>query len=411
MSGKILCRLTALIIMLAFFSISSISLADSSDNLPGIAAGSAILVESGRGQVLFRKFSSSKVHASIANKIMTAIITIEKAKLDSKVTISKESASSSGSILNLEVGEKYDVSDLLYAVVLTSANDAPVALAEFVAGDIAKFVDMMNQKARELNLANTFFKNPTGLYDESQYTTAEDLAVLIRYAISNSTFQTYFSSKGIPWYDGSSSKILVNSNPLFWSYDGVDGGKTGYNDENRQSAVTTATRNGMRIISVVIDSPAKSVLKDSELLLDYGFNNFKKSMLVNKGQSIKSIAVSDQNIDLVSNEDAYYIHPLGDSFIASLDIKTAPDIKLPVTKDKVLGVATYTLKDNTIISVNLVSDKELLPPEDNFTHLVNKLKANNDLYILVIILLIIEILLILYKISRFIKKILFARKA
>ena len=374
------------------------------EDIPALDASSAILVDADRGQILYGKATSKRLHISIANKIMTAILAIEKAGLGDKVTISKESANVKGSLLNLEVGEKYSLENLLYAAILTSANDAASAVAEYVGGDVNKFVDLMNAKANELKMANTVFKNPTGLYDESQYTTAHDLSVLVRYAISNSTFERIFSSRGIPWSDGDNSKILLSSNNLFWSYDGVDGGKTGFNDKNSQSAVTTATRNNLRLVSVVTDSPEDSVFKDSEQLLNYGFTGFKKGILVEKGQSLKNLSVNDMGLKLVSSEDIYYTHPIGDNYIIKLEIKTEQTLNPPITRDMVLGIATYILKDNTIIDVKLYSDTDIKPAQDSLSYFLNKIKAHRDLFLIVVFLLIVELILAIYNINRFIRK-------
>jgi len=127
--------------------------------------------------------------------------------------------------------------------LLGSANDSANVLAEYIGGDEKGFVELMNKKAQELEMKDTYFTNPTGLYDEKQYTTAYDLAVLIRYALTkSSTFNEMFSAKARPWVDG--TQILINSNELFWSYDGVDGGKTGYNEIDRQTQLPLPQETG-----------------------------------------------------------------------------------------------------------------------------------------------------------------------
>ena len=248
---------------------------------PEIKAPSAILMEVQRGQILYQKNPKLKLHVSCANKIMTGLIALEKMQnqLNTNITVSKKAVSVEGAVLNLEVGGKYPVEDLIYSVLLGSANDSANVLAEYIGGDEKGFVELMNKKAQELEMKDTYFTNPTGLYDEKQYTTAYDLAVLIRYALTkSSTFNEMFSAKARPWVDG--TQILINSNELFWSYDGVDGGKTGYNEIDRQTAITTATRNGQRLICIVLDSPEESMYDDSVKLLDYGFLNFRTCILV-----------------------------------------------------------------------------------------------------------------------------------
>lgn len=366
---------------------------------PAIRAPSAILFDAERGQILYQKNPDLKLHISVANKIMTAVLTIEKGNLENKVTISKESSSSEGSVLFLTVGEKYAVEDLLNAIILTNANDAANALAEYVGGDINKFVEMMNNKAKELKMDNTYFVNPTGLSDEKQYTTAADIAKLIRYALTLPDFNRIFSYRAVPWINSKNSvDLLTNSNKLFWSYDGVDGGKTGYNQIDKQSSITSATRSGRRLVAIVLDAPENDVLADSVALLDYGFNNFKKGILVSKNQALHSITVANKEINLISINDVYYTFPIGEDYVSNVEINITKDLNLPILKSRVIGIARYTLKDGTVINVNLYPDTDVYPPENLYTKLVNNLKEYKELYILVVILVIIEILIILYKI-------------
>ena len=149
---------------------------------PDISAPSALLMEAETGQILYEKNTGIPLHISAANKLMTVLVAVENGNLSSNVTVSSESVITEGSTLNLVVGEKYLLNDLLHAVMLTSANDAAIAVAEHISsGDIGKFVDLMNKTAEKLGMDNTHFTNPTGLYDENQYTTASDIAKLVRY--------------------------------------------------------------------------------------------------------------------------------------------------------------------------------------------------------------------------------------
>lgn len=371
---------------------------------PEIRAESAILTETSRGQILFQKNPNKRLHISTANKLMTAIIVLEKCKLDEKVTISKEASSSQGSVIYLGAGEKYTVEELLYALMLKSANDATTALAEYVAGDTEKFVDLMNSKSSELKLKNTLFKNPTGLYDENQYTTAYDLSIIIKYALSNSTFNNIFSTKAKVWFGKTNTSILISQNNLFWSYNGIDGGKIGYNEKDKQAAVVTATRDNRRLISIVLNSPEESVFEDSVKLLDHGFENFRKGILASKGQSLKRHQIGNNEVNLICPDNIYYTFPIGMNYIKSVNIEVMENIKLPVTKKQILGTATYVLMDDTVISVELHSDTDIYPPEDFWASALNKLTSNKDILVLIIILLMIELIIMICKIFIFIKR-------
>jgi D-alanyl-D-alanine carboxypeptidase/D-alanyl-D-alanine carboxypeptidase (penicillin-binding protein 5/6) len=325
--------------------------------------------------------------------------------LDTKVTISKESVDSEGSTLDLEVGEKYSVEDLLYALILTSANDVANSLAEFIGGDIDKFVVLMNSKASELNMKNTHFSNPSGLYNEQQFTTASDIAILMRYALNNPDFNTIFSCAAKPWTTKNGVEVLTNQNDLFWSYDGVDGGKTGYNNKKQQSAITTATHLGQRLICIVLDSPDNdSMLEDSTKLFDYGFKNFRTGILVSKDHSLRVIQINNQEVNLVSKNDIYYTFPVGQSYIKSLNFDMATDMKPPVSINLIAGTARYTLADDTIIDVSLYPDTEINVPEDSLTSAIKKIKENKDIMLLLNILILTEVFLVLYNIFKLIRR-------
>lgn len=368
-----------------------------------IKAESAILVECERGQVLYAKQAEKRLHISSMCKLMTALIAIEKSSLGAKVTISKDSARSEGSLLLLESGEKYSVEDLLYSIMLISANDSAVALAEFVGGDVDKFVDMMNNKAHELNLKDTQFRNPTGLYNDEQYTTANDIAVFMKYALKNQTFNMIFSTN-TKLISGKNTSVLINLNKLFWSYDRVDGGKAGYNDIEQQTAITTASMDTQRLLSIVLNSPAQSVYSDSSKLLDYGFQNFRRGILITRDIPLKSIQVEGKTVNLVSINDVYYTYPAGEDYIKSVEFKINGNLTPPITRDRVLGTVRYTLKDKTAIEVNLYPDTEILPRESLVSLGIKKITGNRDIFILISFLLFLEVVLIISRIGKLFRR-------
>jgi len=376
---------------------------------PEIDATSAILIESGRGQVLFAKHEKARLHVSTMCKMMTTLLAIEMAKLDQEVTISKESSGTGGATLHLEAGEKYTVEDLLYAVMLESANDAANALAEHVGGNIGKFVEIMNNKARELNLKDTHFKNPTGLFDKDQYTTASDIARLMKYSLGNQTFNKFFSCKATPWDKDGRRQILLNKNRLFWNYDGVDGGKVGYYDEDKYSVITSATRSNLRLVSIVLDSPVDNAFNDSTKMLDYGFINFRTGVLVYKGQKLTESTIEGKKVGLVSSSDEYYTFPTGESYIKDISFDIMKNPAPPITKDKIIGVARYTLSDDSQIDVTLYPDTEILPPENKIQKAVDNLKQNKGLTVLLIVLSAAEVLLAVYYSARFVGRKIFKR--
>jgi len=367
---------------------------------PEVNAVSAILTDSVRGQILYGKNIDERLHISVASKIMTAVVVLLHSNINDMVTVSKESAESEGSTLLLEPGEKYRLEDLVYAIVLRSYNDAAMALAEHTGGSVEKFVTMMNELAEELGLKDTHFVNPTGLYAEGQYTTARDLAVLIKYAISIPEFNRIFSSRTKIWTGDGNFEIMTNQNMLFWEYESVDGGKTGYNEEEKRTIVTTATKNGLRLIAILMDSPPEAYYEDTKALLNYGFNHFMRDVLVSKGEVFETIRVGENEVNLISASDIYYIHPRGDDYIKNINYTIQESIKLPVTKTQILGTARFELDDGTFIEISLYPDRELKEPESKMEFFKRTLMEHRDILYLLGALLAVEALILVSKIIK-----------
>lgn len=378
--------------------------AASTEPAPEINAPSAMLVEAESGQVLYSKDSQQQLHISAACKLMTVLVAIENADLYSYVTVSSDSVDAEGSALSLEAGAKYPLEDLLYAIMLTSANDAAKAVAEYVsAGDIGKFVAKMNDTAAKLNMTNTNYTNPTGLFDDNQYTTAGDISLLMKYAVSNTTFNRIFSVKVRPWYGtGNDTKILTSSNKLFWGYDGIEGGKTGYNKKEQQTIISTASRGNMKLICVILDSLEKTMYTDAAALFDYGFQNFRKTTLVSKGEILKTAELDGNEINLISQNDISYVHPLGESYIK--EFNATADLKPPIKKTIPAGSARYILQDGTTVNISLYPETEIIPPEDFLSTARKKILENKDIFLLVLFLIVIEVILIVFNIGKLLKK-------
>ncbi len=376
-----------------------------------LSATSAILMDTTRGQVLYDKGADAINSPSIMCKLMAALVTIEKSQLNSMVTISKNAAKINGSSLNLVVGNLYSVEDLLYGIMLSQGNDAAIALAEYVGdGNINKFVSYMNDKAKELDLTDTFFVNPTGLYDDKQFTSAKDIAKLVKTAISNSTFNSLFSSKGIAWINGKDSYILTNQNKLFWSYSGVDGGKVGSTPQQGTTSVTTATRDNRRLIAVVFDSNEEKALSQTAQLFDYGFSNFFTGVLVSKNTPLRNITIEDVDVNLISKIDVFYTYPKGNSFIKTISFDINEKLKLPISTDTIAGVLTYKLSDDTVIDVNLYSDKVVVAAEDYRSKIKSIFEKNHDLVTIVFVLITFEFIIIIYKLVTLILKVMKSTK-
>jgi len=375
------------------------ALAADQESQPPLEAISALLVDARRGQVIYSKNADEHVKTPLANRLLTALIALEKSSADAMVTASREAISVEGASLELTIGEKYSVRNLIYALLLTGANDAAVAIAEHVGGSEYGFVQLMNEYAVKIGMTGTRFSNVTGLYDESQYTTANDIALLLRTALTNTEFNRVFSTQAKPWYDKSRTVLLTNANNMFWSYEGTDGGILGYFDSSVQSIATTVTKSSMRLICILMDVPAEKVYAESVQLFNYGFDNFRYGTLVAAGSVQKSVVIGDETVNLVPTADVHYIYPRGQNYIKNVSINVdEAKLKPPVTKNSIVGIMTFTLMDDTVITVELYPDKEILPRKTEAQILRERLKENMELIYVIIGLLVLEFIMLISKV-------------
>lgn len=371
---------------------------------PMIEASSAMLLELKRSQILYSKNADEPLHIAAASKLMTALIAVEKTDSKTMVTASKDAVNVKGAMLDMTVGEKYAADSLIYASMLNNSNDATIALAEAVSGSVDGFVQLMNDYAAAINMSNTIFVNPTGEYDEKQRTTATDLARLLRHALTtNKEFDTVFSSQAKPWFDEEKTLVLTSLNEMFWSYEGVDGGKVGYNDPKYPSVITTVTRGQQRLLCLLLDSPANSVYADSMKLLDHGFNNFRISILVSKDQPMIDSKIEGHDLSLIAASDIYYTHPIGVNYIQENHYEPFESAhKLPLYKNTLMGTIKFTLSDGTIIAVDLFPDREILPEPTISEKVKRRLLEYKELLYILIILGVIQVLLLLIKVYKWI---------
>ncbi|MEI3326018.1 MAG: D-alanyl-D-alanine carboxypeptidase family protein [Thomasclavelia sp.] len=332
-------------------------------------ARAAILIEANSRQVLYDKNSNEKLYPASTTKIMTMILMFEairdnKISFDDQITTSKYAASMGGSQVYLEQGETMSLKDMFKSIAIASANDASVAVAEYIAGSVDKFVSMMNDKAQQLNLKNTHFKNATGLHDNDHYTCAHDLALMAAYLIEiggddllsvTSLYDSYIreNTKQSFW--------LVNTNKLLKLYDGVDGLKTGYTKEAGYCLVTTSKRDNQRIIGVLMkESAPKTRNEEMCNLLDYGFNNFKQEIIFKKDDIIEKYVIDKMDnitIDVKCKQDIAFTKAKNSDSKYSTEI-TYKDNILPVKKGNIIGTLTVTVDGTETASYDLYSDND-----------------------------------------------------
>lgn len=330
---------------------------------------SAILIDEASGKVLYEKNPDAKLPMASMTKIMSMLLIMEKIesgalKYDDNVIISKNASGMGGSQVFLQEGEEYKVEALLKCIAVSSANDAVVAMAEKISGSVESFVNLMNEKAKELGLANTKFANPHGLDAENHYSSARDMSKLARELLKHkdilkftSIYEDYLTKP-----DGS-QVWLVNTNRLVRFYDGVDGLKTGYTTEAGYCLTATAKKNDLRLISVVMKSSSGDARsKDTATLLTYGFNSYKNHVIYESNKELGEVNIEGGKKDKVKvylKDNASVLlgvteNPKEYSFNIKVDT-----IKAPIKKDAIVGTAEIIDNEG-----NIIAEKDVIIKED-----------------------------------------------
>lgn len=250
-----------------------------------VSAASAVLIEQNTGRILFQKDAHTKRRIASITKIMTAILAIESGKMNQYVKVSEKATRAEGSSVYLKPGEKIKLSDLVYGLMLRSGNDTAVAIAEYVGGSVDGFAYLMNQKAREIGMYDTHFSNPHGLDDhEDHYSSAYDMAILMRYAMQNKTFKKISGTKvhRAPNPTEKWDRVWKNKNRLLSKYEYCTGGKTGYTKRAKRTLVTTATKGDMNLIAVTLNGPDD--WNDHISMYENGFKGFDMAEVISKGK-------------------------------------------------------------------------------------------------------------------------------
>lgn len=334
---------------------------------PVVVGRAAILIDSKSGKVLFDKNIDARMFPASTTKVLTAAVALEKGKLDDVVTVSKRASSQEGSSIYSTEGEKFRLEQLLYALLLESANDTAVAIAEHIAGSVENFADLMNAKAREWGAKNSHFVNPNGLPDPDHYTTAYDLAMITKHAMANPKFREIVATeyKDIPRINPLSPRRVWNHNKIIrgghWYYKGANGVKTGYTTEARQCLVSSANRDGQEFIAVVLGSEGANIWTDSTALLDYGFANFRTVEVVAPGEGIKEVPVKKgaSRVKLLTETGLYYTAAKNEEINTTSKVELFPEISAPIVKGQKLGEIMYLKDGREIGRVSLVAAEKV----------------------------------------------------
>lgn len=332
-----------------------------------VSASSAVLMDQESGRVLFGKDAHEKKRIASITKIMTAILAIESGKLEKMVQVSAKATRAEGSSVYLKPNEKIKLEDLVYGLMLRSGNDTAEAIAEYVGGSLEGFVFLMNQKAKEIGMANTNFGNPHGLDNfENHYSTAYDMALLTRYAMQNETYRVISGTKihkapnpGEKW-----DRVWRNKNRLLNKYKYTTGGKTGYTKRAKRTLVTTATKGDMDLISVTLNAPDD--WNDHISMFEYGFQKYDLVEVISKGKIDKVKDKSYQNHIFFNRSFTYPVTEEEKELISVKYKLIKPTKEWLKTNPEVVGKAIVYLDNRPIEDVSIFFKQEL-KEEKKFT--------------------------------------------
>jgi len=359
---------TTLILIALVFTTSSFSLAEEPFKLE---AKSAILVDANSGEIIYEKNIHEKLPPASITKIMVLLIAMEdlysgKLKLDDEVYVSANAARMGGSQVYLEEGEIQTVDNLLKAICLRSANDASVALGEHISGSIDVFVQRMNEKAKQLGMTNTNFKNATGLPDEEHYSTAYDICLMSRELLNYPKIHDWLTIYMTDIKVGKNKDVtqtLVNTNKLIRDYQGANGLKTGLTNEAGYCLAASAKRGNLSLISVVLGEPtSNSRFQEAKKLLDFGFANYDSLPICKKNEVIKNLKVSkgkEDSVNIVAESDYSLLVKKGDSKQIEKEILLPEFVTAPFEKGQKIGEILLLDNGKEIGRVNLVTEKGL----------------------------------------------------
>ena len=329
-------------------------------------ATSGLLMEQSTGKIIFEKNKDKQVAVASMTKMVAQTIILEniekgKIKWTDIVEVSKNAADMGGSQIYLNTGEKMSVKDLFKGISMASANDAVVAMAEYISGSEKEFVKLMNNKVKELGLKNTKFKNSTGLDEDGHYSSAYDMGIIARNLLMHEEILKFSSVYEDYLREDTENKFwLVNTNKLVRFYKGADGLKTGHTDAAKYCLAATAKRDNMRLIAIVLGEENGKVRNSETMaLLDYGFNTKKVTILKKKNQVVKKIKFDKGNKESIKIKPKYDVGILEDKQASgnkyNYNIKIN-NLKLPMKKGDTVGRITVTKNNKKITSVDLVSD-------------------------------------------------------
>ncbi len=372
MEGFVMKRFVSIMLMIALFTTWTAPLAFAEGNGVQLAENvkSAILIERDTGEILYEKNSKEQLPPASMTKIMTMLLIMEaldegKLKMDEKVRASEYAASMGGSQIFLEPGEEMTVKEMMQGIAIGSGNDASVAMAERIAGSEEAFVEMMNNKVKELGLKDTVFKNTTGLPVSDHYSTANDMAIMAKELLKYEDITKFTGMYEAYLRENTDNKFwLVNTNKLVRFYPGVDGLKTGFTKEALYCLTATAEKDGMRVIAVVFGAPtSKERNAQVTKMLDYAFNQYKAHPLFERNHVMGSVKIqkgAEKTVEVITSEPISLLTKKGETIDdVKQQIDVNKDLKAPIKKGDKIGMLTIEKNGKTLVKSPLVAKENV----------------------------------------------------
>ena len=342
-----------------------------------LECGGAVLIEQNSGRVLYDHNMHQKLRPASVTKVMSLLLIMEaidsgRLSYTDKIPCTEEAAAMGGSQIWLDVREELTVDEMLKAICVVSANDCTVAMAEYLAGSQEAFVAQMNDKAKELGMNDTTFKNCHGIDEDGHETSAYDIALMSRELLTKHPDITKYTTI---WMDSlrDGKSELVNTNKLIRNYKGATGLKTGSTSIALYNLSASATRDDLSLIAVVMKAPTTKIrFAEAEKLLDYGFNNFQYSKFANANDILKTISVEKgvkDNIELTYENSAGALIKKGESKNVEQTINIPDKISAPINKGDVVGNIVCTVDGNEISRVNIIANETV--EKNNLINMIN----------------------------------------
>ena len=325
------------------------------------SASACVIIDEASGRVLLSHNAETPLPMASTTKVMTALLALERGSLSDRVTCSRNAFGVPGTSIYLSEGETLTLEEMLYGLMLASGNDAATAIAEHIGGTVDDFCRMMTARAAELGCTSTVFLTPHGLPREGHYTTAHDLALIAREAMTHETFREIVTTQRakIPWEGRDYSRVLNNKNKLLSTYEGATGIKTGYTKKAGRCLVFGAERNGMRIIGVVLN--CYDWFDEAARLMDVAFSRYEAMTLMTEGEAIRAIPVTtsdDSDVAAVLAGNLTGVIPKGT--IPTVEIDLPDTLDAPVNEGDVLGQVRMVAGGVTVASSELVASTSVL---------------------------------------------------